>query len=1366
MQGQFTVAEKEQLVKLAKSRGLQGKPASLSPLSRAERGAEAVLSYAQQRMWFLAQMEGVSQTYHIFYGYRLRGELNAGALRRALNRIVERHEALRTVFVTVEGEAKQRILAPAESRFQLREYDVRGHAEATREVDRMITEEVSTVFDLERGPLIRGRLIWEGEKEHALLITMHHVVSDGWSMNVFLKELSELYGAFGRGEEDPLEELELQYADYAVWQRKWMGGEVLEGQAEYWKRTLAGAPGLLELPSDHARPKQQSYAGGWVSVVLEEELTEKLKELSRRHGVTLFMTLLAGWAALLARLSGEQDIVIGTPTANRGRQEVEGLIGFFVNTLALRLDVTGSQTVEELLARVKQQALAAQQHQDLPFEQVVEMVRPVRSLGHSPVFQVMFSWENSRQDGLELSGLEVERLRPESDMVATFDLTLVLGQEGRKITGGVEYARSLYEAETMARWMGHFRTLLRGMVEKERERIDSLPLLSEEERRRVLVEWNDTAEEFAEEQCIHELFEAQVARTPDAVAVVYEEQELSYGELNRRANQLAHYLQELGVKPDGRVAIAVERGPEMMVGLLGVLKAGGAYVPLDPAYPRERLSYMLADSGAAVLLTQGHVRERFEEIRKEMSVLDLSEAPPEWADRAETNPDRASSGLNSQHLAYIIYTSGSTGTPKGVMIQHRGLTNLADDQRRVYGVKESDRISHIFSSSFDVSIFVVVMALSSGARLVLANQDEALPGPSMVGLLERQRITVATLPPSVLSQLSETDLPELWQVITGGDLWTEWVGERWSKGRKFFNSYGPTETTVQATVSEYRTGNGSPNIGRPMKNVRVHLLDGEGNPVPPGVKAEIYIGGEGLARGYVDNALSAERFVPDPFSENGGRLYRSGDLGRWLPDGNIELVGRKDEQVKIRGFRIELGEIRSRLEKHPAVREAAVIVREDTLGDKRLVAYYTCGETSAESSQKIAALLRAHLSGNLPEYMVPAAYVQLKSLPTTPNGKLDRKALPAPDDTAYMMRQYEAPQGKVEVAIAEVWAKLLKLEQVGRYDNFFDLGGHSFLILHAVSLLKHVGIETTVTDLFKNPTLESLAKRIGEKPTGSQEDAAVPIKETGSSRPLFLVHELTGSLIYAHSLARFVGSEIPVYGIPPAKLMNAQTNVPALASRMVGIMRAVQPVGPYRVAGWSFGGVFAYEIAAQILAQRQEVEFLGLFDTHCPDPDHLPQRPTNANLFLIAMLQSASGSDKFQQFEELKSAAADMKLEELVLICKERSLLPLRLAELPPEHIQRTIDHMRFLFRIYDGYAAPQISIPIQLFCHLDDDSDPTLYGWKTILPASLIRTIPAPGTHLTMMEPGNIELLGKALTVALESGHSKMSAEDLVGAA
>ncbi len=673
-------------------------PTTLPPLTREERGEEELLSYGQQRLWFLAQMEGVSQTYHIFYGYRLRGELEAGALRRALDRIVERHEALRTVFVAVEGEPRQRIQPPAESRFDLREYDLRGHTEAGTEVDRMITEEVGTVFDLERGPLIRGRLICQGEKEHALLITMHHIVSDGWSMEVFLNELSELYGAFVRGEADPLPDLELQYADYAVWQRKWMGGEILQRQSEYWKTALRGSPALLELPGDYARPKQQSYAGGWASLVLEEELSEKLKELSRRHRVTLFMTLLAGWAVLLARLSGEQDIVIGTPTANRGRQEVEGLIGFFVNTLALRLDVRGSQTVGELLEGVKQQALAAQQHQDIPFEQVVELVRPVRSMGHSPVFQVMFSWENSRQDGLRLTDLEVERLRPESDMVATFDLTLALGQEGERITGGVEYARSLFKGETIERWIGHFRTLLRGMAESEAGRIDRLPLLSEEERERVLVEWNDTAKEFPAERCIHELFEAQVERTPDAVAVVYEEQELSYGELNRRANRLAHYLRELGVRPDGRVAIAVERGLEMMVGLLGVLKAGGAYVPLDPEYPRERLSYMLEDSGAAVLLTQGHLRQRFEEMGPGMRVLDLSAARPEWADRRESNPDRASSGLTSRHLAYIMYTSGSTGTPKGVMVEHRGVVNELTWTQATYNLNAGDAV--VQKSSF------------------------------------------------------------------------------------------------------------------------------------------------------------------------------------------------------------------------------------------------------------------------------------------------------------------------------------------------------------------------------------------------------------------------------------------------------------------------------------------------------------------------------------------------------------------------------------------------------------------------------------------------------------------------------------------
>src|ERR1700728_3798001 len=693
------------------------------------------LSFAQQRLWFLAQMEGVSEAYHIPFGLRLKGDLDRAALRRALNRVVVGHEALRTTFVFVDEEPGQPIAAAEASGFLLVEHDLREHSDAEEELERLMELENGASFDLETGPLIRGRLIRLCEDEHVLLITMHHIVSDGWSMGVLGNELSVLYSAFRRGEEDPLPELEIQYADYAVWQREWIEGEILQEQAAYWKTALAGASALLELPTDHARPSQQSFAGAFAGLVLDKELTAGLKELSHRHGTTLYMTLLAAWAALLASLSGQQDVVIGTPTANRGRAEVENLIGFFVNTLAVRLDLSGSPTVSELFQRAKTQALAAQQHQDIPFEQVVEILQPVRSLAHSPLFQVMFAWQNNEEGTLELPGLELLALRSSPQRVAKFDLTLSLAEAGNTIVGGIEYATALFEPATIERYLGYLRNLLEAMVADDTRIIERLPILPEAERGRVLYGWNETKAEYPSDKWVHELFEAQVAKTPDAIAAVFEDTELSYGELNRRANQLAHYLRELRVSPDDRVAICVERGLEMVIALLAVLKAGGAYVPLDPSYPEERLRWMLEDSEPVVLLTEGHLRGLFagmgEQVRVVVDVKDWEV----WSEEGESNPERAETGLTSRHLAYVIYTSGSTGKPKGVMVEHAALSNTLQGMSDHLQLSGAERTAFVSGQAFDISLWEVLAVLMVGGRAVGASREIARePGAVRGGL--------------------------------------------------------------------------------------------------------------------------------------------------------------------------------------------------------------------------------------------------------------------------------------------------------------------------------------------------------------------------------------------------------------------------------------------------------------------------------------------------------------------------------------------------------------------------------------------------------------------------------------------------------
>ena len=1087
MLNKLTRSERERLLQLAISSKLhRNARSSLALINRTSRSESLPLSFAQQRLWFLAQMDGVSRAYHVPFNLRLKGILDTSALRRALDRIVTRHEVLRTTFHLIEGEPIQRIASAESANFFLLDQDLSQSGNTGAGLDQLIAREAEEDFDLETGPLIRGRLVRLAEEDHALLITMHHIISDGWSMGILTGELSTLYKAFLQGNPDPLSALDIQYADYTVWQRKWIAGEVLEQQTDYWKKTLADVPTLLDLPTDHPRPAQQNYAGGFASLHLDEELTSALKELSRRHGTTLFMTLLAGWATLLTRLSSQQDIVIGTPTANRSRTEIENLIGFFVNMLAVRIDFSTVPTVGELLAQVKKQAIAAQQHQDIPFEYVVELMHPVRSLAHSPLFQVAFVWGNTPAGRLDFPGLELSSVSSSSSLLSKFDLTLSLQEINGSLYGGLEYATSLFEPSTIERYLGYLRNQLVGMVADEAQQVHRLPLLHASERHHVLYEWNDTATSYPSEKCIHALFEEQVDRSPEAIAVVFEEQELSYRELNRRANQLAHYLRELGVGPDTRVALCVERSLEMIIALLAVLKAGGAYVPLDPAYPVERLHFMLADAAPVVLLTQSRLQNLFSEYVHGLPVLTL-EDPVFWSERPDWNPAPGAIGLTSSHLAYIIYTSGSTGSPKGVAVEHRSVVNRIVWMQHVYGFDTDNAVLQKTSFNFDVSVWEFFLPLFAGSRLVMAQPEKHKDPAYLIETMRRYAITTIHFVPSMLQVFLEhskaEQFPALSKIICSGEALSSTLTQRVRKllpHAVLHNLYGPTETTVDVTAwscSEEVVPGPIP-IGRPIANTQVYILDGYGEPVPVGVSGELYIGGAGVARGYLNRPeLTAEKFLKDPFrDEPNARMYRTGDLGRWLADGNIEFLGRNDFQVKIRGFRIELGEIEARLADHAAVREAIVVAREDILGDKRLVAYYTVADIASERVD--AEELRSYLTATLPEYMVPAAYVRLTAMPLTPNGKLDRGALPAPDEDAYATVGYEAPQGETEKSLAQIWADLLRLDRVGRHDNFFNLGGHSLLAVTLMARMRQAGLQGDIQAVFASPTLAALAAAI------------------------------------------------------------------------------------------------------------------------------------------------------------------------------------------------------------------------------------------------------------------------------------------------
>ncbi|HET7463045.1 MAG TPA: amino acid adenylation domain-containing protein, partial [Longimicrobium sp.] len=884
----------------------------LPPVVPSERTGALPLSFAQERLWFLDRLEPGSTTYNLPFARRLRGPLDVDALERSLGEIVRRHASLRTTFAEVDGSPVQ-VIAPFGG-FVLPVEEASGAGRADREaaVRRRAGEEARRAFDLSAGPLFRASLLRLGAEDHVLLLPMHHIVSDGWSMGVLNRELAALYAAYREGRTSPLPELGVQYADYALWQRAQLAGEVLERQLAYWRERLADAPALLELPTDHPRAPVQTYRGASVPVELSAELLERLQALGRREGATLYMTLLGAFQVLLSKYGGSDDIVVGSPIAGRTRKEIEELIGFFVNTVVLRTDLSGDPTFRELLGRVREGTLGAYAHQEVPFEKLVAELQPERSLSHAPLFQVMFTLQNAGGGGGGLPGLEVSDAG--ADLAsARFDLTLELAATPQGLRGGLNYSTDLFERATVERMLGHLERVLEQVATDADVRLSRLELLGGAERALVLGAWNRTEAEYPSESCIHELFERQVERTPDATAVRFGDERLSYAELNARANRLAHELRSRAVGPEVRVALCVERGPEMVAAVLAVLKAGGAYVPLDPSYPADRLRYMLADSAPAIVLTQRAVAEALagglDGLGGGVPVLELDAAAPAWASRPETNPARG--GLTPEHPAYVIYTSGSTGRPKGVLVPHRGLCNVAIAQQRVFGLGPDDRVLQFASLSFDAAVFELVMPLASGAALCVAPREELLPGPGLLALLRRHAVTTVILPPSTLAALPVEDLPALRTITTAGEaLPAELVG-RWGARHRLWNLYGPTEATIWSTAAECADPARKPDIGAPIANVRACVLDAALEPLPVGVPGELYVGGAGVARGYLGRpALTAERFVPDPFSAvPGARLYRTGDRVRWLADGRLDFIGRVDHQVKVRGFRIEPGEI-------------------------------------------------------------------------------------------------------------------------------------------------------------------------------------------------------------------------------------------------------------------------------------------------------------------------------------------------------------------------------------------------------------------------------------------------------------------------
>jgi amino acid adenylation domain-containing protein len=1059
-----TVRELGEQVERARreQQGLQAPPLAPRP-----RQGLLPLSLAQERLWFLEQLESLGSAYNEIMGLELDGALDQEALERSFAELVRRHESLRTrIETTGDGQGRQ-VIDPAGG-FRMVVVDLSTWPEAGRraEAARQAQAETARPFDLSR-EMFRVRLFRLSAEEHILLVMLHHIISDVWSLlGILRRELSVLYAAYQEGRSSPLPELEVQYADYALWQREWLQGEILERQVAYWRERLRGIPAALELPTDRPRPAKFSHKGARHPLALSGELTARLEALGRREGATLYMVLLAALQVLLSRWSGQDDIAVGSPIAGRTHRKTEGLIGFFINTLVMRTDLSGDPTFVELLGRVKSVALGAYTHQDLPFEKLVAELQPERDLSRQALVQVMFILQNMPLSSSGLPGL-TWRQAPLAATTSKFDLTIEFVERDSGLEGSVEYATDLFDRETIERFAGNFKTLLEAVVAEADRPISELPLLSEAERRLLLEEWNETEAKYPSHVCVHELFEEQVWKTPDAAAVISEDAWLSYGGLNRRANQLAHYLRELGARPETRVGICLNRSIRMVEASLGVLKAGAAYVPLDPASPPDRLMYMLEDARLIALISEKEVIKGLQGYSGRIISID--------ADReiiAEERVENPSSGAMAENLAYIIYTSGSTGQPKGVGIEHKGLVNLVTWHQSEFSVSSQDRATQVSAIGFDASVWEVWPYLTAGASIYIAPEDARRNHSELLSWLEKNEITIGFLS----TPLAEAVLTEEWpasvrmrELLTGGDRLHRASVE--GKRISVINNYGPTESTVVATSGRVEEGGGEPSIGRPIQNTKIYILDEKLRPTPVGVCGELYISGAGLARGYQDRpGLTAERFIADGFRAAGKRMYRTGDLGRWRADGTIEFLGRNDSQVKIRGYRIELGEIEARLAEHAGVGQAVVIAHDDNETEKRLVAYYTGEEAGSES-------LCAHLSSTLPEYMLPAAFVFLPELPLTPNGKLDRKALPAPDQSKQLERQYEGPRTPMERILCAIWEQILGVERAGIRDNFFELGGHSLMMMRVHhKIQQELAKKFPLMAMFEHSTIASLAK--------------------------------------------------------------------------------------------------------------------------------------------------------------------------------------------------------------------------------------------------------------------------------------------------
>jgi amino acid adenylation domain-containing protein len=1336
---------------------LKGKAHQAAPTASIQRrtgAGPAPLSYGQQQVWLHTQIAAGIPIYNEPVTVHRNGPLDVGSLERSLSEILRRHEAWRTSFQVVSGELMQIVHPPPAITLPVADLSAVPPAEREPEALRLAAEEARRPFDLTRAPLVRFKLIRLSALEHRLLVTLHHLVFDGVSVyQVFLPELASLYEAYSTGKSSPLSEPPIQYADYAHWQRTSLGQEALSEHMDYWGRQLSGDLPALQLPTDSPRPAIQSFRGDIQWVDISKDLTDRLRALSQREKATMYMTLLAAFTVLLHRYTGQDDIVVGGFTAGRKQPELQKMIGFFLNTVVLRTNLSGNPTFCELLGRVRETVLGALAHDEMPFEHVVRELQPHRDLSRNPLVQVVFSLEPP-----------LAAPNPTWDMTqwdvgtgaAKFELSFLLDERPDGIVGRITYNKDLFEAATIDRMLGHWQILLASIVADPTQRLSELPILTEPEQHQMLVEWNQTRAEFPSQSLLHELVETQVEATPQAVAVSFEAERVTYGELNALANQLAHHLRSLGVGPETPVGICLERSINMAVAVLGVLKAGGAYLPLDPTWPKDRLMFMLGDAQAPVLLTEQRLAGWFLNSVAHTVCLDsdwkaISKAQRENPPRA-TGPDK---------LAYVIYTSGSTGKPKGVQIPHRAVINLLTDMRSRLHVTGQDNFLFLTTLSFDIAGLELFLPLTMGAHVTLVSHEIATDGAGLSRAVAAAGVTVMQATPATWQMLLDVNWKgdSRLKILCGGEALKPELAKQLShRCATLWNVYGPTETTIWSTALEVSTvpvhSAAAVSIGRPIANTEIYLLDSASHPVPIGVPGELHIGGAGLARGYLNQPeLTEQKFIPHPFStEPGARLYRTGDLARYRADGNIEFLSRTDHQVKIRGFRIEPGEIEAALVQCPGIRAAAVMAREDAAGEKRLIAYIVAPEQEVTRES-----LRRCLRERLPDYMVPSAFILMDALPLTSNGKLNRQALPAPEaanpDGSARSRK---PKDAVELQLTHIWERVLGVTGIAVTDNFFDLGGHSLSAVRLFSEIeKTFGEAPPLAALYVAPTIEQLGTAIRQKGflRGS---SLVPVRLQGSKPPLFLIRGLPIDVLLYYDLAQHLNGDRPIYLLDAEVSKDPQT-VEQIAASYVREMRAVQPEGPYYLAGACFAGVVAFEMAKQLAEAGQQVALVVLMDSFRP---RLYQAlPLRRRINYQARRVKVHSRELWRLDRKTRAAYARQKADDLRMLWKRRiysigfSVSRGMKHPLPP----KLVDPNELNLWADEQYVPSTYSGHVILFRAMEQGLLPDFpqdLGWSDFVTGKF-QVFDTPGDHATMLKPPHVQVLAAKLDACLSEGQA-----------